>query len=97
MQLLSELYTAEADFNFNVDTTHRKTFHTVLSIKSSRWFQINWKIGITVQQETRNKNNISWSLSSLNIDHFDANIRDSNFKHKEHLIIILLSSTLVRK
>jgi hypothetical protein len=39
MQLLSELYTAEADFNFNVDTTHRKTFQTVLSIKSSRWFQ----------------------------------------------------------
>jgi hypothetical protein len=59
MQLLSELYTAEADFNFNVDTTHRKTFHTVLSIESSRWFQINSKIGITVQQKTRNKNNIS--------------------------------------
>jgi hypothetical protein len=26
MQLLSELYTAEADFNFNVDTTHKKAF-----------------------------------------------------------------------
>jgi hypothetical protein len=40
---LSELYTAEADFNFDVDTTHRKTFQkkTALSIKSSRWFQFN--------------------------------------------------------
>jgi hypothetical protein len=26
MQLLSELYTTEADFNFNVDTTHKETF-----------------------------------------------------------------------
>jgi hypothetical protein len=32
MQLLSELYAAKADFNFNVDTTHRETFQTVLSI-----------------------------------------------------------------
>jgi hypothetical protein len=38
MQLLSELYTAEADFNFIMDTTHKET---VLSIKSSRWFQFN--------------------------------------------------------
>jgi hypothetical protein len=34
---LFELYAAEAEFNFNVDTTHRKTFQkTALSIKSSR-------------------------------------------------------------
>jgi hypothetical protein len=26
MQLLFELYTAEADFNFNVNITHKKTF-----------------------------------------------------------------------
>jgi hypothetical protein len=38
---LSELYTAEADFNFNVGTTHKETFQTVLSIKSSDWFQFN--------------------------------------------------------
>jgi hypothetical protein len=41
MQLYLELYTAEADFSFNVDVTHRKIFQTVLSIKSSRWFQFN--------------------------------------------------------
>jgi hypothetical protein len=26
MQLYLELYSAEADFNFNVDTTHKETF-----------------------------------------------------------------------
>jgi hypothetical protein len=36
MQLYLELYTAEADFNFNVDITHKELFKTVLSIKSSR-------------------------------------------------------------
>jgi hypothetical protein len=55
MQLLSEFYTAKADFNFNVDITHKKTFHTILSIKSSRWFQFDWEISITVQQKTRNE------------------------------------------
>jgi hypothetical protein len=86
MQLLSELYTAEADFNFNVDTTHKKTFQIVLSIKSSRWFQFHWEMSITVQQkqEMKKENYISWSLSSLNIDQFDANIRDFNFKYKTH-------------
>jgi hypothetical protein len=38
---LSKLYAAEADFNFNVDTTHRKTFQIVFPIKSSRWFQFS--------------------------------------------------------
>jgi hypothetical protein len=76
MQLYLELYTTEADFSFNVDVTHGKTFQTVLSIKSSRWFQFNWEISITVQHKQEIKNYISWSLSPLNTDHFDANIRD---------------------
>jgi hypothetical protein len=36
---LSELYTAEADFNFDVDTTHRKTFQKKLL------FQLNLLVG----------------------------------------------------
>jgi hypothetical protein len=36
MQLYLEYYTAEVDFSFNVDITHKETFpKTVLSIKSS--------------------------------------------------------------
>jgi hypothetical protein len=34
---LSELYTTEADFNFNVDTTHRKLFKL--------FFQLNLLVG----------------------------------------------------
>jgi hypothetical protein len=41
MLLYLELYTAEANFNFNVDITQRKLFKTVLSIKFSSWFQFN--------------------------------------------------------
>jgi hypothetical protein len=37
-------------------------------------------------------------IYSLKIGHFDAKfIRDLNFKHNTHRIIILLSSMLVRK
>jgi hypothetical protein len=36
MQLYLELYTAEADFSFNVNITDKELFKTVLSVKSSR-------------------------------------------------------------
>jgi hypothetical protein len=38
MQLYLELYSAEADFNFNMDTTHKKAFQKLL-------FQLNLLVG----------------------------------------------------
>jgi hypothetical protein len=98
MQLYLELYTAEADFSFNVNITDKELFKTVFSIKSSRWFQFNWKSAKEniIQQKQEIKNNISWYLFSENWS-LDANfIKNFNFKHKTHKIVILLFSTLVK-
>jgi hypothetical protein len=38
MQLYLELYSAEADFNFNVDITHKETFQKL-------FFQLNFLVG----------------------------------------------------
>jgi hypothetical protein len=41
MQLYLELYSAEADFPFNVDITHKETFQKLL-------FQLNLLIGFNL-------------------------------------------------
>jgi hypothetical protein len=78
---------------------------TLFKIKFFRWFEFNFEDhyhhcggNMKIHYILLALEHLLSHIYSLKIGHFDAKfIRDLNFKHKTHRIIILLSSTLVIK